>query len=139
MEKLNEFLLKSGVITLSALMGAVTDTSVLFICVFLLVLIDNILAIWGHYKFNTGKFDYKKMKITIEKVLCYVLLLIGGIVLWVLTDVKFYTGFAVYIGIYEFSSVLKHFLRITGNQVFADLLEYLKNKIDLLKYFKNDK
>jgi archaellum biogenesis protein FlaJ (TadC family) len=139
MEKLNEILLKSGVITLSALMGAVTDTTILFACVFLLVLIDNILAIYVKLKFQTEPFDYKKLKTTIEKTMCYVLLLVGGIVLWILTDIKFYTGFAVYIGVYEFFSVMRHFLKITGNQVFADLLDYIKNKIDFIKYFKDGK
>jgi len=139
MEKLNEFLLKSGVITLSACMGAVTDTAILFCCVFIFVLFDNGLAIYKGYKFKTDKFNYKKMKTTIEKIVLYVMLLVGGIVLWILTGIKFYTFFAVYIGFYEFCSVLRHFFKITGQQMWLDLAEYVKDKIDFVKYFKNDK
>lgn len=136
MEKLNEILLKSGVITLSAFLGAITESAILIICVFILVLFDNVLAIYVKLRNKEEKFDYKKLKTTIEKTLCYVMLMVGGVVLWVLTEVKFYTFFAVYIGIYEFFSVLRHFMKITGNQIFIDLIEYIKNKIDLTKFLK---
>jgi len=132
-EKINELLIKGGIITISAIMGAITDIAILFTCLFVIVLIDNVLAIYEKLKFGIEKFDYRKLKSTIEKIICYGIVLVLGIILFIVTEIRFYTAFAVYIAIYEGISVLKHLSKITGLELFADIMNYVKEKLS----FKN--
>ena len=139
MEKLTELILK---FCPPFLLACWFDVRTLFSMVFILLLIDNIAAIYEAYKFRTrGRmwFHYKKMFTTIEKFIAYGVALVVG---WMVTQIigmdfgldKFIAG---YIAIYESISIFGHLSRVTGLTLFSDVIDWLKNKVDFKKYFQN--
>lgn len=137
-QQIYELLTKGSIISISALTAGITDVFTLFICLFSLVLIDNILAIIEVLTIKKEKFDYKKLKYTMQKTLTYTLLIGAGFLLYIISEVKFHIFFAIYAGIYEMFSILRHVSKATGLDLITVFLEFIKEKLSF-KYFNNEK
>ena len=136
MEKLNELLIKFCPAFILACWFDVKD---LFGMVLVLLIIDNLVAIWKAYKLKNVKkrwFNYKKLKNTINKFISYGLTLI---VAWILEEImkkdfgltNFVSG---YLAIYEAISIFGHLAVITNNPLFSHIIDWLKEKLNFKKY-----
>jgi phage-related holin len=137
-EKTIEIGVKTGAGVLSLAAACWGDTQLLFMLTFALLVIDNIVAL---YRFaregKKGWFDRKKLRKTLDKFISYG---IAIIVAWLIEKIigadfglcKFVAG---YIAIYEGISIFSHLGHITGLTLFADVVDWLKNKVDWKKYF----
>jgi phage-related holin len=129
--QLDEFIIK---FCPAIILSIWADTHVLCALILFLILIDNACAIKKAHKFrvaNTQWFDYKKLTKTIEKFISYSVALIAS---WILMriidfDIDILKGVASYIAIYESISIFVHLSEITGLDVFADLVKWLKGKL----------
>lgn len=140
MERLTEILVK---FCPPFILACYLDLKYIYGMVLVLLLIDNIVAVSRAYKFREDGnwFNYKKLFKTIDKFISYGLALI---VAWVVEQIvaadfgltKFVAG---YIAIYEAISIFSHLSRITGLTLFADAIEWLKEKADFKKYIKKGK
>lgn len=131
MEKLNDLILK---FCPPLVLACWLDIKDLFILMLVLILLDNITALYQAYKFRDCKkrwFNHKKMRTTIEKFIAYGIALI---VAWILERV-FNRSFGLpslvagYISMVEATSVFYHLSIITNNLIFTNLIEMIKTKI----------
>lgn len=143
-EKSLELAVKTGTGFLSLITACWVDVSMLVSLLFGLVIIDNLIAIYRaclEREKGVRWFDYKKLRKTIEKFISYGIALV---VAWIIEKIigagfgltKFVSG---YIAIYEGMSIYSHIARITGLNLFADIVDWLKNKADFKKYFNRKK
>jgi phage-related holin len=140
-EKTLELSVKAGAGVVSLAIACWGDIQLLFMLVFLLLLIDNIVAL---YRFarekQKGWFKRSKLRTTIDKFISYG---IAIIVSWVIeqiigSDFGLCKFVAAYIAIYEGISIFSHLGHITGYTLFADIVDWLKNKADFKKYFNKE-
>ncbi len=141
MEKIEELLIK---FCPAFVLACWCSIRVLVGMMFLLLLIDNITAIYEAWKFRKkGEkwFHHSKMYRTIEKFIAYGVAMIVG---WTITqiigiDFGLDTFISGYIAVYEGISIFGHLSRITGLTLFIDIIDWLKNRIDFKKYMKKGK
>jgi len=109
------------------------ETINLIIMMLILLLIDMFSAIYRSWKFRKEKkkwFNYKKLKTTIEKFICYSL---AVIVAWIIEDIyqsnygliNYVAGF---ISVHEAYSIFRHFAIITNGNVFLKLIDKINKK-----------
>jgi len=131
MEKLNELLIKFCPPFVLALWLDIRD---LFVLMLILILLDNISALYQAWKYRDVKekwFNHRKLRTTIEKFVGYGIALI---VAWCLEKV-FNRSFGLpnivagYISVVEATSIFYHLAVITNNNIFVELINKIKEKI----------
>jgi len=142
---------KGTALIVSTLIACLAQIELFVYLVVGLVIIDNIVAIWRAWKYQTVRkwFEYRKLKTTIEKMVGYIVyLLAAGMLDQMLTagmpesmivEVDAIQKIvASYIALYEFFSISVHLGYITNLKVFSDIIELIKAKIKIKNILKKD-
>jgi phage-related holin len=137
MEKLEELIIK---FCPTFVIACWIEVKYLFVLLLVLLLIDNITAIYQCYKFKESKkqwFNYKKLKTTAEKFVLYGLVLIVSWILEKIFNQKLGLPniMAGYLAIIEAYSISRHVGIILKMNVFVSIMDLLIEKTG----FKSDK
>lgn len=139
-EKLTEFFVK---FLPPFLLVCYVDVNHIIKSLFILLFFDNIIALYRFYKFRENKkwFEYKKLRKTIDKFIAYAFAVVVSWMIEYIMNVNIgLVGFvAGYIAIYEGISIFSHLSKITGLDLFHQIVQIIKEKADMKKYFEQKK